>query len=97
MALAATTVLQGQNIFIATLAAGADGDTTVDVAHGLGVTPLVYFIMPTAQATSAANNCFYNITAPTATKVTVNKAGGVGSAALSAALLVVMRPHSIIE
>lgn len=97
MAITPTTVLQGQNIFVATIVSSADGDTTVDVAHGLGVAPSVYFIMPMAQASTATNCCWWNITAPTATKVTVNKQGTAGTAALSAALLVVMRPHSIMQ
>lgn len=96
MAITATPVFQGQNLYIATIVSSADGDTTADITHGLVTAPTVFFIMPMAQATTATNACFWNITAPTATKVTVNKFNGVGTAALSAALLVVMRPHSII-
>jgi hypothetical protein len=91
------TIFQGQNLFICTITAGADGDTTADIAHGLSGAPTVYFIIPAAGGAAAfAALCQYNITLPTATKVTVNKVGTAGTAATSAAVLVVMRPHSII-
>jgi hypothetical protein len=98
MAITATTVFQGQNIYIATIVSSADGDITADIPHGLGVAPLSYYIQPTAGGAAAfAALCQWNITAVDATKVTVNKVGTAGTAATSAALLVVKRPHSIIR
>jgi hypothetical protein len=98
MAITATPVLQSQNLFIADIVAGLDADTTLDVNHGLGITPLEYRLVPTAGAgANFAALCQWNITAPTATKVTVNKVAGVGTAASSAARLLVWRPHSIIR
>ena len=97
MAITATPVYQGQNLYVATIVSSADGDTTADVNHGLGVAPAVYFIMPTVGAAAAfAALPQWNVSAPTATKVTLNKVGTAGTAVNSAALLVVMRPHSII-
>lgn len=98
MAITATTVLQGQNIFVADLVSSADGDTTVDVNHGMGVAPLFSII----QATIGAGAAFaalpqWNVTAPTATKVTVNKVGTAGTAANGNARLVCFFPHSIIR
>jgi hypothetical protein len=98
MAIGITTIFQGQNAYIADLLAAADGDTTVDVPHGLGRTPLVSIITPTIGAAAAfAALPQWNVSAPTATKVTVNKVGSAGTAVNSNARLIVLAPHSIIE
>ena len=98
MAIGITTIFQGQNIYIADLLSSADVDTSVDVPHGLGRTPLCWFMIPTIGAAAAfAALPQWNVSAPTATKVTVNKVGTAGTAVNSNTRLVVMAPHSIIE
>jgi len=95
MAATVTTVLAGQNLFIADVAWGADADTAVDVNHGLGITPLQVSITPTAAAAATVANCATTIDA---TKVTVTKNGvGAGSAAASSCRIAIARPHSIVR
>jgi hypothetical protein len=97
MAVVATTVTQGQNLFIADVAWGADADTTVDVNHGLGAVPLIVFYTPTASGAAAAVP-IVGATVIDATKVTLAKVNvSAGSGAAAAGRLTVMRPHSIIR
>jgi hypothetical protein len=94
MALTVTPVFAGQNAYIADVIFTVDGDTTGDVTHGLGVVPLYVTITATTMvaATSALAASVID-----ATKVTVKKLAGVGTAAGSAARIEIRRPHSIMR
>ena len=96
MAITPTTVFQGRNLFIATVVSSADGDTTADIPHGLVGTPQSVIITPQAGA-AAAFAALPQWAAPVidGTKVTLTKVGTAGTAANSAMLLIVSRPHSI--
>lgn len=97
MAITTATVFQGQNMFIADVTWGADADTTADIAHGLGVTPL--FVAYTYLATGAAAAVpEVGCTTIDATKVTVTKTNvSAGSGAAAKGRLICMLPHSIIK
>lgn len=98
MAITATPVITGQNMFVANIVSSADADTTQALPHGLPVAPIITIIAPTIGAAAAfAAWCQWAVTAVTATNVTVSKVGTAGTAANSAAVLVCLAPHSIIK
>ena len=99
MAITATTVFQGQNLFIADVVSSADGDTTADVVHGLGpAVPGQVIITPQVGAAAAfAALPQWAVTVVDATKVTLTKVGTTGTAVNSNMRLIVTRPHSILR
>jgi hypothetical protein len=94
MALTVVPVFQGQNLYIADCVFTVDGDLAGDVAHGLGVIPLYVSITPT---TMVAATVALGATVIDATKVTLAKIAGAGTAAGSAVRVEIRRPHSIMR
>lgn len=94
MAVTSATVLQGQNVFAADVTWGADADTTADINHGLGTTPLLVVYTPLATGAAAAVP-IVGCTVIDATKITVTKTNvSAGSGAAAKGRLICFRPHS---
>lgn len=94
MAVTITTVYDGEDTFIATVTATADGDTTATIPHGLGVAPAEFYATQLiSQALTALSAWSW---AADATNVVGTKLTSTGSGNASAqARVVIKRPHSL--
>lgn len=94
MAITATPVVNNANYKSWTVEATADGDTTANIAHGMGVAPDLIVLTPMV---AAARLSLWVATAD-ATNIAIAKATTGGSGAAGAQLKVVAaRPHSIMQ
>jgi len=89
-----TTVLAGTDMYIATVVASADGDTTATIPHGLGAIPLEFYATQLlSQALTALSAWSWAIDT---TNLVGTKLASTGSGNAAAQVrVVVKRPHSI--
>lgn len=97
MAMSSAIILAGANIFVAQVTATADADAGLNIAHGLGATPLLFSITP-AFFPQEARVSNWVVASIDATNINVTKTQDVGSGFPAAQLQVqVNRPHSLVQ
>lgn len=83
-----------KSLAAADITATADGDTTIDFAHGMGVAPPTVILTPLLQAAAALSA--WAVTAIDATKVTLTKSTATGSGTANPQVRVTCINHSIL-
>lgn len=93
-ATSATVVFTGTDTIIRDVIATADADTTLVIAHGLGVAPAEFYLVPLLSQALTALSAW--TAAVDATNITLTKLTSTGSGNAGAQLRVVAkRPHTI--
>lgn len=95
--ISATGPVVGSQMFVATVIATADGDTTATCPHGLLSTPLIYGITPLLSQALTALSAWV-VSSVTSTNIVLTKLASTGSGNASPQVLVwAMTPNSLIE